>query len=117
MPTYRFQCKKCDEVYEDLTSYDETGKYKDVKCPKCNSKKKNQLATACNFLFSNPVGSDRWTSDGTGHDYRYNYNRPKVKKQREMAEKASHMGTQPYSDLGDIHEGEGVRDNENPIKL
>jgi putative FmdB family regulatory protein len=114
MPTYVFQCKKCNKVYEELTKWDKMGKYKDVCCPDCGSKKKNQLPTCANFQFSNPVGTDRWNSDSTGHDYRFKYNIPKVKKEREMAQALSHMGANPYDDTSqaDIQLDTGIHDAE-----
>ena len=35
MPNFVFECKECNLVYEDLTSWDKTGKYAKVVCPKC----------------------------------------------------------------------------------
>lgn len=105
MPNYTFQCKnkKCHVVYDELADFDKTGKYKDVVCPNCNSKKKIQLPTACDFVFAQPVGTSRWISDSTGHDYRFNYNKPNVIKERENASKKSHMGSSQeiYRDIDD----------------
>lgn len=105
MPSYIFECKKCKCVYEELTSYDERGKYPKVKCPNCKSKRKIQMPTCCNFNFSNPVGTDRWNSESSGHDYRYKHNQPNVAKQRATAEQKSHMGSAPYSAIDDISSG------------
>jgi DNA-directed RNA polymerase subunit RPC12/RpoP len=112
MGTYRFECKKCKKEYYDMCPYDETGKYTKVKCPECGSKSKTQLITTCNFNFSNPVGTDRWTSDSTGHDYRFKHNIPNVQKEREMAEALSHMGASPYKDnsASDIDMDTGIHD-------
>jgi len=115
MPTYIFECKNCQNIYEDLTPHDETGKYKNVECPDCGSKKKLKLLSACNFNFADPVGSDRWNSDSTGHDYRYKYNQPNVRKEREMAKKMSHMGSNPYGNYNDRKEG--VQDKSDGVKL
>lgn len=101
MALYDFECQKCGKTYEEFTPYDETGKYKSVKCPECGSKKKIKLMTSCQFNFANPVGTDRWNSEATGHDYRFKHNIPKVKAEREMAEAMSHMGANPYGDAGD----------------
>lgn len=98
MPTYEFNCKKCNKDYETLTKYDESGKYKGVACPHCKSKRKERLVTVATFNFTNPVGTDRWTSDAMGHDYRYNYVLPRIKKEREMADKAN-AGVNPYKEL------------------
>ena len=72
-----------------MLSYDKEGIYPDVVCPECGSDKKTQLATACNFMFANPVGTDRYNNS---HDYRYRYKQPQVAQERAMAEKLSHMG-------------------------
>lgn len=98
MPFYEFLCKKCGVEYEELCPYDETGKYAKVKCPECNSKKKEKLVAACAFQFAQPEGTDRWNSDTGGHGYRFEYNKPKVRKERQMAEALSHMGPTPYND-------------------
>jgi len=105
MAFYEFECKKCGAFYEELVPYDETGKYKSVKCPNCKSKSKNKLVSSGNFNFSNPVGTDRWTSTGQGHDYRFRYVQPKLKENREMAEKLSHVGKTPYRNIDDISHG------------
>jgi putative FmdB family regulatory protein len=110
MAFYEFECKKCGAYYEELTSFDETGKYKGVKCPACNSSRKTKLVSMGNFNFSNPVGTDRWTSDGQGHDYRFRYVQPKLKKDRETAEKLSHVGKNPYRNIDDISHGKHFGD-------
>lgn len=116
MPLYEFECKSCNKQYDEISRYDETGMYEDVECPHCGSKKKDKLVSACNYTFTNPVGTDKWNSESTGHDYRFKYNIPKVKKEREVAEAASHMGS-PYDGRdelrNDIEEfGEGVHNPE-----
>lgn len=98
MPIYEFHCKKCDEDYEALTKFDETSKYKTVSCPNCGSKSKEKLVSETRFNFTNPIGTDRWCSDSMGHDYRYNYNLPNVRRERELAEKQL-KGDKPYKDL------------------
>ena len=123
MPNYEFNCKKCKKKYEALTSYDESGKYKDVKCPHCNSKSKTKLMSACNHAFTNPVGTDRWNSDSSGHDYRFKHNIPNVQKEREMAQALSHMGTDPYGQAdmlnNDIEMDTGIHDvsDDTPTQL
>jgi putative FmdB family regulatory protein len=112
MPFYEFQCQKCNHKYDELCSYDETGKYPDVKCPECGSKKKDKLISNCSFQFAQPEGTDRWNSDSTGHDYRFKHNFPKVMKEREKAQQASHMGANPYGDTSeaDIQLDTGIHD-------
>jgi putative FmdB family regulatory protein len=114
MPNYDFECKNCNETYEELATFDETGVYESVVCPKCGSKKKDKLMSACNHAFTNPEGTDRWNNSQTGHDYRFKHNIPKVKQERAMAEAMSHMGN-PYAGEKnpDIEQyGEGVHDPE-----
>ena len=114
MPNYKFECKKCKKEYYDLCAHDATGKYPKVKCPHCKSKSKTQLITTCSFNFSDPVGTDRWNSDSQGHDYRYNYNKPNVQKQRALAEMVSHMGADPYGSTveQDLNLDTGIHDPE-----
>ena len=114
MPIYEFICKDCNKEYETLTSYDETEKYKDVECPECESKKKLKLVSACRHAFTNPVGTDKWNSGSTGHDYRFKYNLPNVINERKNAEINSHMGQDPYGNAdmsaNDIEMDTGVHD-------
>ena len=102
MPTYDFECNKCKKVYEKFVVYDETGKYKDLKCPFCKSKSKKKLLSPCNFSFANPEGTDRWNSESNGHDYRFQHNLPKVLNERQKAEEASHVGANPYNEINDL---------------
>lgn len=114
MPMYDFKCKKkgCEKVFEEIAPYDESGKYPGVVCPHCGSKKKTKLVTCPAFNFANPVGTDRWMSEDKGHDYRFKYNIPNVVKEREMAQKMSHMGSDPYGSTNDLDLGEGIHDPE-----
>ena len=94
MPIYRFECLKCSRTYEELTDYDETDKYKDVKCPQCKSKKKKRtfdydIAVA----FTNPKESSKWDN----FSYRAGHNMENAKATRRAAESKSHMGTNPYN--------------------
>lgn len=119
MPTYDFRCKKCNAEYSELTPHDDTGKYPKVKCPECNSKSKIYLLSAPAHKFSNPIGTDVWNSDSGGHGYRYEWNKPRVKAQRAIAEATSHMGSDPYGDTSaaDIELDTGIHDSEGPIRL
>lgn len=100
MPIYRFECEACKIEYEELTSYDDTNKYEKVLCPECGSGHKTKLfPTSFSFQFAQPVGTDRWNNS---HDYRYKYEQPKVRSQREVAEKASNVGASPYSNINDL---------------
>lgn len=106
MPNYDFKCKKCNHEYSDFAKFDPKDQYKDVKCPECNSSKKDKLMSVSSYKFNQPVGTDCWTSDETGHDYRYKYILPGIKKQREIAEQTSHVGKNPYKEIDDISSGE-----------
>lgn len=111
---YEFTCLKCNHQYEELTKFDSTEKYEGVICPRCQSDQKEKRISACACAFSNPIGTDRWTSDGSGHDYRFQYNVPNLKNQRAVAEAASHMGSDPYGSTveKDLKLGEGIHDPE-----
>ena len=121
MPTIEFRCKKCKAEYDTLTSFDKTGKYKNVACPNCKSKSKEKLISVPTFAFAQPEGTDVWNSDSSGHDYRFKYNVPKVKQERAMAEALSHMGTDPYggTDMAadDIELDTGIHDAESRLGL
>lgn len=105
MPLYQFRCKKCEFEYDEFSKFDPAGKYKGIKCPECQSSRKTQLISVPSFAFGNPVGTDRWTSEGTGHDYRFNYNMPNVRKHRAVAAEKSHVGANPYNKIDDISSG------------
>jgi hypothetical protein len=96
----------CNIIFDEFTSYDETGGYPSVICPKCGSDKKEKLASACNFNFSNPVGTDRWNSENSGHDYRFKHNLPSVIEQRKKAEIASKSPNAPYNEINDLNKNE-----------
>lgn len=112
MALYQFECLKCKKEYEEFSSYDESGKYPKVTCPHCNSKRKNRVVSGCAFNFTNPVGTDRWHSEKSGHDYRYKHNLPNVQRERQLAQRASHMGPQPYTNIDDISSGNHFGDVE-----
>jgi putative FmdB family regulatory protein len=105
MPNYEFECKRCGVKYEEIASYDETGKYPGIKCPFCNSKSKKKLVSVCHCTFTNPVGTDLYESS---HDYRYHHQINKsggVREQRAVAEADSHVGPTPYNPIDDISGG------------
>lgn len=118
MPTFEFQCKKCKTVYEERTSFDETGKYPSVICPKCSSKSKIKLISACGFSFSNPVGTDRYNNS---HDYRFHHKLPSVIAERQAAEIAAAQNPTPYEAINDLNTdaawGSDGGENENEIQL
>jgi hypothetical protein len=89
-------------LYEELVSYDESDKYPSVICPSCGSKKKEKIMSACNFNFANPVGTDRWNSEKSGHDYRFKHKLPSVIKERKNAEIAGKTA-QPYKKINDLN--------------
>lgn len=103
MPTYVLSCQKCKHEYEHFCfNFDPTGKYPKAACPECKSKRKKVIPCFGGFNFKNPVGTDRWTSDSQGHEYRYRSEQPRIAKQREKAAKMSHMGENPYKHIDDI---------------
>ena len=94
MPLYRFKCLKCSCPYDELTDYDETEKYKGVKCPQCKSKRKRRTFNYdIAVTFTNPKESDKWGS----FTYRAGQNMEDAKACRRDAEAKSHMGTNPYN--------------------
>lgn len=99
MPTYKFECKKCCLIYEDLVDHDDSGHYKDVKCPECNSVKKSKLPTSClAVVFKQLQGTNR------SFEYTAEHNLEMAKKTRMLAEERSHMGSTPdiYNNLDDL---------------
>lgn len=115
MPFYDFRCAKCNHEYELLLPVDKTGKHSKAVCPECGSKKKETIINSCGgYAFAQPVGTDRWVSEAGGHGYRFEYNKPNVRKQRAFAEAMSHMGATPYQDTTaqDIELDVGIHDAE-----
>jgi len=98
IPFYKFKCKKCGEVYEDLCSWDDTDKYPKVKCPECKSRRKEKLVN-CDFavVFTNPRG----TSKEDSSTYAGGYNMELAKESRRVAEAKSHVGPNPYTGVKD----------------
>lgn len=115
MPLYDFECKSCNKDYDALAKFDESGMYKDVKCPHCGSTEKDKLMSTCNHAFTNPEGTGRWENGQTGHDYRFKHNLPKVLAEREAAERKQ-LGIDgnpnPYGNIDDTPLGEGLHDPE-----
>lgn len=93
MPSYDLQCKKCETVWDELTSMKEADKViKSAKCPVCGSKKKTRLLSAPNLKFANPRESSKWDNFG----YRAGYTMDEAKDLRRNAEAKSHVGPNPY---------------------
>jgi DNA-directed RNA polymerase subunit RPC12/RpoP len=102
MPNYVFKCVKCAKVYEDLVSFDPTGKYQKVKCPNCKSRRKLKMPTTCSeVIFTNPRG----TRKADSFSYVAGHNMAQAKDERRKAEAASHMGAAPYRAIDDISSG------------
>lgn len=113
MPNYAFECNKCKKSWEEIADFDKTGKYKSISCPKCKSKSKTKILTACRVKFTNPIGTDVWNSDSSGHDYRHKWNMERpggVTDQRSNAQENSHMGSNPY---GEAERSNPLNDIEN----
>ena len=103
MPNYHFKCDKCSHSFYDLASWDETGKYSDVECPKCHSIEKTQLTTVCSaIIFGNPRG----TSKGDSFSYVAGYNMAQAKEERRKAEEVSNAGDSPYNPIDDVSHGD-----------
>lgn len=93
IPVYNFKCLKCACSYTELTSWDETEKYKGVKCPNCKSKKKKRTFDYdISCAFTNPKESSKWDN----FSYRAGYNMETAQSDRRKAASKSHMGTNPY---------------------
>ena len=107
MPTYDFVCNSCKVGFEALATYDASGVYPTVKCPRCESLDKTKILSGFSFRFSNPVGTDRWCDDYEGHQYRFDYNKEYVAEQRKFAEQNSHVGPNPYNEINDLAGGGG----------
>lgn len=101
MPLYQFVCLKCKNNYESLTGFDSSGKYKDISCPSCNSKRKSQQVTSANVKFANPKDTSKFDNFG----YRAGYNLEQAQNLRREAEKASHVGETPYNSIDDVSSG------------
>lgn len=96
MPLYTFNCLKCNKNYDEITEWDETEKYKGVKCPHCKSKKKKRTFdydVGC--AFGNPKESSKWDN----FSYRAGYNMETARSDRRKAASKSHMGTDPYPNM------------------
>jgi putative FmdB family regulatory protein len=90
MPVYEFECKKCKAEYSELSPYDPSGKYPDVECPKCGSKKKEKLVSLPATVYSQGVNETFTHKAGRLME--------RAKGERRAAEAASHMGGDPYND-------------------
>lgn len=102
MPVYVFTCTNCNHYYESLESFDPTGKYKQVSCPQCKSKRKKLGVTAAAIKFTNPKDTSKFDN----FDYRAGYNLEQAQNLRREAEKESHVGSSPYNSIDDISGGE-----------
>lgn len=95
MPIFEYKCLDCDHKYELLVRSDN----QEIACTKCGSKNKVKLfPSRVSFTFANPVGTDVWNNS---HDYRFHHNLPKVKAEREAAEKFN-KGKNPYNEIDDF---------------
>ncbi|MCK9458395.1 MAG: zinc ribbon domain-containing protein [Proteobacteria bacterium] len=113
MPLYDFHCIDCDCDYEEFAPWNKSNEYPDVVCPTCGSHKKEKLFTGvrAEAIFVNPEGTRKWNDGQMGHDYRFKHMQPKVKQERENAEKMSHMGKDVYIHHDDISSGKNFNPN------
>jgi putative FmdB family regulatory protein len=110
---YDFHCNKCGCNYEELAQWDENGEYPGVICPNCGSDKKEKIFSApvAEAIFLQPEGTRKWTDHQYGHDYRFKHMQPRIKKEREEAERKSHMGKNVYIHHDDISSGKHFNPN------
>lgn len=109
MPRYEFECKKCSNIYDIWSSMAEKDiTVKKSKCPDCGAKEKDEIIGCPSVSFTNPVGTDRWNSESSGHDYRFKFNMDKPggpRDQRKAAAAASKVGPDPYRKIDDVSSG------------
>ena len=105
MPNYDFQCRDCGIEYEHLARYDETGVYSGVVCPECGSENKDKLMSSFSFTFTDKAAGGTKLF-AASHDRRFFHKLEKDRKDREEAERKSHMGSAPYNPIDDISSGE-----------
>lgn len=105
MALYDFKCKDCGKSYDSFASYDETEEYPSVNCPKCGSGSKKKIPSL--------VSLGRTSSKMDNFGYRAGYNMERAQGERRFAEENSHMGTDVFDPIDDMHLGEGIHENEN----
>lgn len=95
LPVYSFRCKRCTTIYEELADWDETKKFKGVKCPSCKSSRKELSYTECNveMIPDKPRDSGKWDK----FSYRAGHLMEKAQGERRQAAAKSHMGSDPYN--------------------
>ena len=106
MARYDFHCDDCDTDFDEFASFDETGEYPRVKCPQCGSGNKHKVfsASGISFTFTGAAApGTKWYN--ASHDRRFYHKLEKDRKDREEAEKKSHMGSSPYNPIDDISSG------------
>jgi len=99
MPTYTFECQKCETQFEELFLNKSDSSIEEQVdcycCPKCGSAKKNRLIEGCcGVTFTNPGDTGKYNT----HDYRWKHKLESDRQLRETAEKKSHVGANPYKD-------------------
>lgn len=109
MPTYSFQCKKCESSYDDLVDNDPTGKYKGVKCPSCGSKSKTKLMTFCAVSFTNPRDTSKWDN----FTFRAGKTMEEAQDCRRYAQEHSHVGANPYGAASDAQIAADINNDAN----
>lgn len=55
MPSYDYECTKCEHVQEELHRMSESPK---IKCEKCGSKSKKKITTGYQFNMGENAGTD-----------------------------------------------------------
>ena len=97
MACYSFQCKKCQEPFDEICSYaDYDAGFPDLRCPHCRSKKIGKMLTAGDVL---------WTqSKLQNFEIRAGVNMEKAKNERAAAEVAEKLKN-PYRRIDDTNRG------------
>ena len=114
MPIYEMICDGCGEAYDVWSSMSKKEEsVGGAVCPSCGSAEKTEIVGCPSVNFTNPVGTDRWNSESTGHDYRFKHNMDKpggTRHQRAAAARASKVGAEPYRRIDDISSGKHFGD-------
>jgi putative FmdB family regulatory protein len=114
MPIYEMICDGCGGAYDVWSSMSKKEEsVGGAVCPSCGSAEKTEIVGCPSVNFTNPVGTDRWNSESTGHDYRFKHNMDKpggTRDQRTAAARASKVGAEPYRRIDDISSGKHFGD-------
>jgi putative FmdB family regulatory protein len=88
MPTYDFQCKKCQNIFDEICGFEEK-----IPCPKCKSKRTERLLT-----IGLPIGING------SFDFRAKTNYERATRESAAAREAV-KGKAAYKNIDDISRG------------